>query len=147
MVGNIFGGANDAKKQDEVNDKVNIHSKAILNLVERQKNLEATGDLISEKIEMLDHNSMKEFKEIHSDMKNMRDDIRDLKQEIALIKDFNSKTNKQFKLMSPKDDVMKLEKYIDLWNPMDFVSRDELELFREKIKEDLINIVEGFLKK
>lgn len=148
MGGNIFGGGGEeAKKQEVFKDKVDIHSRAILNVVERQKNLESSVDLLGEKIELLDHNSIKEFKEIHAEMKNMREDIGDIKHELSLIKDFNSKSGKQFKLMSQKDDVKKLEKYIDLWNPMEFVVRDELNEFREKIKDDLKKIVEGFLVK
>lgn len=148
MTSNIFGGGGEeAKKQEIFKNKVDTHSKVILNIVERQKNLESSIDLLQEKIELLDHNSIKEFKEIHAEMKNIREDISDIKHQLSLIKDFNSKSAKQFKLMSQKDDVKKLEKYIDLWNPMQFVVRDELFEFREKIKDDLKKIVEGFLTK
>ena len=80
-------------------------------------------------------------------MKNAKVDVRELKTEIKKNKEFNSKITKQLKLMSTKDDVTKLEKYIDFWNPMEFVTRVELENYSDKMKKELKKIVSEFLKK
>lgn len=145
MASNIFGNSSE-KLQTEVKDKVDTHSKAILTVVEHQKDIESTVDLLSEKFDMLDQNSIKDFRKIFNDMKAIRTDLRDLKQEIEGIKEFNSKMTKQIKLMSTRDEVDKLEKYIDLWNPMGFVTRDELEENRKKIVGELKGIIEEFMK-
>lgn len=143
MSSNIFGKGDDKEKQ--FGEKVEVHSKAILNIIERHKNLESSIDLINEKIELLDHNSIKSFKKLINDQKNISSDIRDLKQDIVGIKEFNRKFTKQIKLMTTKDEVMKLEKYIDLWNPMNFATKDELQELRKQIKKDIEKIIEGFL--
>lgn len=146
MGSNIFSGGDEQKKQAEFKEKVDVHSKAILTVVERQKNLESSFDLVNEKIELLDHNSIKQFKKFNTDLKSLREDIRNIKHDIVHIKEFNLKISKQFRLVSTKDEVQKLEKYIDLWNPMDFVTRQELDDYREKMKSDFEKIIKGFLK-
>lgn len=145
MSGNIFAGK-DEKSKEEYNEKVNVHSKAILTVVERQKDLESSIDLIDEKLELLDHNSIKNFKSLFLDIKSLREDMNELKQEINKIKEFDSKVSKQIRIMTTRDEVQKLEKYIDLWNPMDFVTRGELEEIHTKTVKELRKIVEEFLK-
>ena len=112
MTNNIFGGGDD-KNSSEFKEKVDTQTKALLGLVQRQKDLESSIDLLDEKIELLDHNSIKNFKKANQDMKNIKTDMRDLKSEVENIKEFNDKVRKQLKLMSTRDDVTKLEKYID----------------------------------
>ena len=145
MSSNIFSGSGDQKKQDEFNSKVETHSKAILTIIERQKNLESSNDLLNEKIELLDHNMIKQFKQINLDIQSLREEIRDLQSSLVKIKEFNMKTSKQFKLTTTKDEIMKLEKYIDFWNPMGFVTRDELEENSNKLKKEIEEIVKNFL--
>lgn len=145
MSNNIFGNK-DLQNGEEFREKVDVHSKAILTVVERQKDLESSIDLLDEKIELLDHNSVKNFKKVFSDVKSLRSDMREIKQEIIKIQEFNSKMSKQLKLMTTVDEVMKLEKYIDLWNPMEFVTRDELKEMHNKTVEELKGVIEKFLK-
>ena len=105
MGNNIFNGNNEEKKQAEFIEKVDDHTKALLTVIQRQKDLENTLDLMNEKIELLDHNSIKNFKKSFQDLKNAKVDVRELKTEIKKNKEFNSKITKQLKLMSTKDDV------------------------------------------
>lgn len=144
MGSNIFGGGEDKNK--EYIEKIDTHSKTLVHMIERQKDVESSLDLLNEKLELLDHNSVKNFKNSFVDIKEIRSDLKDLKEQIQSIKEFNSKIVKQIRLMSSKDEVVKLEKYIDLWNPMDFVSRAELDELREKMKKDIEEILLGFLK-
>ena len=146
MSNNIFGGGDDKKKTEEFQSKVDTHSKAILTVVEKQKDIESKIDLLTDKVDLIDHNAIKNFKKVFSDIKSLRSDMTELKHEIEGMKEFNSKVTKQLKLMTTKDEVQKLEKYIDLWNPMDFVTRDELRESSDKIIDELRKIVEEFMK-
>ena len=49
----------------------------------------------------------------------MKEDIFELKSRVKKIEDFIKKMTNQMKLLSTKDEIKKLEKYIDLWNPLD----------------------------
>lgn len=144
MSNSIFG--NSAGKEGEFKDKVDTHSKALLTVTQRQKDLESTVDLLSDKLDLLDHNSVGNFKRLNQEIKGVRMEIKELRDEISLMKEFNSKVSKQMKLIATKDEVTKLEKYIDLWDPMNFLTRSEMDDFRVKIKKDFEEIIEKFLK-
>ena len=88
MTNNIFGSSD--KSQTEFKEKVDTHSKALLTVVGRQKDLESSIDLINEKIELLDHNSVKNFKKLFNEVKQVKEDMRDLKLEIRNLNEFNS---------------------------------------------------------
>ena len=57
MSSNIFGGGNE-KEQAKFNDTVETHSKALLTVVQRQKDMESSLDLLEEKLELYDHFSL-----------------------------------------------------------------------------------------
>ncbi len=144
MSSNIFGGGGEA--QTEFKEKVDTHSKALITVVERQKDIESSLDILNEKLELVDHNSIKNFKKLFEDMKSIRTDMRELKTELESLKDYSGKITKQLKIMTTKDEVLKLEKYIDLWDPMQFVTRDELKEHQKKTVDQLKKIIEEFLK-
>jgi len=143
MVNSIFG---DNKDNTETISKIATHSKAILTVTQRQKDLESKIDLMNEKMELLDHNSISNFKKINADIKSLRTDMRNLTSDIKDLKIFNTKVKKQLILMTTKDEVKKLEKYIDLWNPMSFITRDELEKTQKQTIEAIKDIIENFLE-
>lgn len=144
MATNIFGGP--TKTSPEFQEKVETHSKAILTVVERQKDLESNLDLANEKIELLDHNTVKNFKQTFQDTKSTKEEIKNLKKEIKTLKEANIKIAKQLQLMASRDEVTKLEKYIDLWNPMNFLTRDEIEDYKQTLKKEFEKIVRDFMK-
>lgn len=144
MTGNIFSTG--PKPEEQFAEKVDTHTKTLLSIIQRQKDLESTVDLINEKLELIDHNNVKNTKSNFNDIKSIRTDIKELREEIATLKELTSKVVKQMKLMSTSDEVAKLEKYIDLWNPMDFVTRQELEKYSDDVKKDLIKVIEEHLK-
>lgn len=145
MANNLFNSSS-KEQQQEFKQKIDTHSNVILNIVERQKDLESSIDNLKEKIELIDNNSIKNFKKHYNDIKSLRQDLNEVKQNIESLTEQNKKISQQMQLMANRDDVQKLERYIDLWNPMDFVTREEMDEFREKIKHDLKEMIEGFLK-
>lgn len=145
MSTNIFGNSTDEHK--EVRDKVDTHSKTILSVIQRQKDLESNFDHLSEKFGFLDHNSITNFKKAFLEIKELREDIRQVKTDLNKLKEQNQKIVKQLKLTAQVDEVKKLEKYIDLWEPLNFVTRDELNEKNQKLKEDIAKIIEEFLNK
>lgn len=138
-----FGSDN--TNSQELVSKVDLHSKSLVSVIERQKDLEGKVDLVDEKIELLDHNSIRELKRLSSDIKHLRDEIHDLKSDLDQIKEFQSKVKNQFRVMSTKDEVQKLERYIDLWNPMQFATREELKDLRDEIINHLTDDISRFL--
>lgn len=143
MSNSIF---NQNKDDDGFKDKVDTHSKAILTVTQRQKDLESAIETINQKIDLIDHNAVKGFRKAGEDVKSVRQEILEIKEELKTIKEFNSKVAKQIKLMSTSDEVKKLEKYIDLWDPMGFVTREELEEFKDSIKKSFEEVVKTLIE-
>lgn len=138
-------GSDSTQATQDLQTKIDTHSKALVSIVERQKNLESKVDIADDKIELLDHNVIKEVKSINQDIKHLRDEIHDVKDELEIIKEFQSKVKKQFKIMTTKDEVQKLERYIDLWNPMQFATHDQLLETKDKIISSITTEIEKFL--
>jgi hypothetical protein len=134
------------KPEVQMQEKVDSHTKTILTVVERQKDLESSMDLMSEKLELQDHNNIKNFKSLFSDIKQIREELREIKNDINTIKEFNSRLAKQLRIVATKSEVQKLEKYIDFWNPIGFTTREELEQSRIKTIEEIKKIVENFVQ-
>lgn len=146
MSSNIFNSGGDEKNKDFAN-KVDTHSKTLVTIIQRQKDIESLLENIHEKIDLIDHNAVTDFKKVFKKTKDVSDDISDLKSEIKKIKDYNEKLSKQLKLFSTVDEVKKLEKYVDLWDPMQFVSRDELEKELEKNRKKTVDQIAKIIEK
>lgn len=145
MSNNIFGNSDNEIHKD-VQQKVDTHSKTILSVIQRQKDLESTFDTLTEKFEFLDHNNIENFKKIFNEFKAFKSELRETKADIQKLTQQNQKIVKQLKLTAQVDEVKKLEKYIDLWDPLNFVTRDELKEHQDKFKKELTKIIEDFLK-
>ncbi len=144
MSSNLFGGG--SEKNDNFNAKVDTHSKTLVTVIQRQKDIESQLQSLNEKIDMIDHNAVGDFKKVFAKSKTIKDDISDVKAELEKIKEFQEKITKQLKLFSTVDEVKKLEKYIDLWEPLNFVTRDELEKSQRDTVEKITKILEKVLQ-
>jgi hypothetical protein len=148
MGNNLFGSGDEKNK--EFVSKVDTHSKTLVTIIQRQKDIESLLENIHEKIELIDHNAVSDFKKIFKKNKTLSDEITDLKSEFKKMQEYQEKLSKQLKLFSTTDEVRKLEKYVDLWDPMQFVGRDELDKELKKNKketvEQIAKIIETFMK-
>lgn len=144
MSNSIFGESN-KKNNQEFQSKVDTHSKTLITITQRQKDIENSLENLSEKINMVDHNTVEDIKQINNEIKQLKDEVNDIHSEIKKIKEFNEKVSKQFNYFATKDDVQKLEKYIDLWEPLNFVTRDEMKKSQDEIVQKLTSVVEKAL--
>ena len=61
-----------------------------------------------------------ELKTINSDITEIRKEIQELRDKLLLV-------IKELQIVARKDEVKVLEKYINLWNPIKFVTQNEIE--------------------
>jgi len=141
MGGSLFSGGK--KEVEEFSKEVNIHAKAIFTLAERQKQIENDYELVNEKLDLLEHNLTEIEKKENKDIKSIREEIKEIKLTLDKLKDFSLKVKKELEVIARKDEVEVLKKYIDLWNPMNFATREEIE----KVRDEIIEVIEEFLKK
>jgi hypothetical protein len=75
-------------------------------------------------------------KDLRGDIKLLTEDLVDLKRELKDIKDKLRLMSAEMKNLVSKDDFKVTERYVDMWQPMNFVTRNELnKLIEDRLKE------------
>ena len=83
-------------------------------------------------------NSQKQDK-ISKEIKMIRDDLIELKREREKTNQKMDLIIKELKLTAGKEELMTLKKYIDYWNPMNFVTQRDVErVVEEKMGERMV---------
>lgn len=98
----------------------------IADLNNRVRSLEGKYNLFGERLLVVNQNMIEEYKKIIKEMKLIGGDVQDLKKEMFKIRDVMKNVIKEMESYAKKDQMKVLEKYIDLWSPLHFVTREEL---------------------
>ncbi|MEW6063497.1 MAG: hypothetical protein AB1571_03975 [Nanoarchaeota archaeon] len=105
----------------------------IVDLNNRARVLEERYNLLRERLLVVNQNMVEEYKKVLQDIKAMNSDIRELKEELVRIKETIKEMITEMEAFARKDNLKILEKYINMWNPMNFVTEREV---RQMIKEE-----------
>lgn len=109
----------------EATQEVNL-SYVLSDLNARVRVLESKYGLFGERLLVINQNMIEEYKKMLRDMKTVQSELSELKKEIFYLKEVLNDFNKEFDMFARKDSVKVLEKYINLWNPMNFVTEKEV---------------------
>ena len=107
-------------------------SSILLSLDSRVRSSETRNLLLKERIEITDRNMIREYKKTLTEIKDINLEVKQIKNDISNIKDALKKVTKELDLFARKENLKILEKYLQIWDPMKFVTQEEL---REIIKE------------
>jgi len=104
----------------------------VASLQTRVRLAEEKSSNLNGKIELLENNFVtsnkkrnESLRELQADVLELKHEMDDLKQKILLI-------IRELKLTAGKDELATLTKYLDLWNPARFVTRDEVQKMIEE---------------
>src|SRR3989344_7013786 len=97
-----------------------------LDVNNRVRDLEGKYNLLRDRVLIINNNMIDEYKKVMSEVKIINSDIREIKSDIFKIKENLKHMIKEFELFARQEDVKFLEKYINLWNPMNFVTEQEV---------------------
>jgi hypothetical protein len=111
-------------KDAEVHGKL---TKSITNLEMRLKILEDRYANLRKKTQLTDQNMIESEKDIWEEVRNVNDDLIELKKKVNEIIHHISQMNEELKTTAKKYDLRVIENYLDLWQPMNFVTKEELE--------------------
>ena len=111
-------------------------SEDIGNLGRRLMVLEKSFTNLRGSLQVTEQNMLSKNKLFATDIRTLTSDIGDIKKEIAEIKEKILELVGELKTNAKRDEVKVLEKYINFWNPVKFVTQNEVEA-----------IVKEFLKK
>lgn len=102
----------------------------------RVRVLESKYSLFGERLLVVNQNMVGEFKKTLADLRSLQSDISEVKREVSYLKEVFSDFSKELDGFARKDNVKILEKYINLWNPMNFVTEKEVvELIRKEVSK------------
>ena len=109
----------------EIAEEVTDMSRRLRTLEERNTNLQS-------KEQLTEQNMISRNKHISTEIKTLNSEISDIKKEINEIKERIFSIINELKATAKKEEVRILEKYINLWEPVNFVTRNEVkEIIRE----------------
>jgi uncharacterized coiled-coil protein SlyX len=78
-------------------------------------------------IHVMEHNMLTEHKKLQQQMRTVQQDFDDLKKQIYEIRQQFDMIGAALRDTAKREDVVVLEKYINLWEPLQFVTRNEVE--------------------
>jgi len=101
-------------------DKLNI-------LASRVRVSEQRTSEIRNKILMIEHNMLTNHKKALTEIKSLQTQIMEMKHSMTAVQDRIITVIKELRLMASKEDVGVMKRYVELWNPMKFVSVDQVD--------------------
>jgi len=115
----------DSKKQkQDVNKEV---LRTVIDSAKRLRLLEDRYTTIRKKTQLTDQNMLETDKNFNSEFRAINDEIDKLK---ILMKEMNEKLDQlisESSGLAKRQELITLSKYVDLWKPMEFVTRAQLE--------------------
>jgi len=127
------------KKQEAVVNQAPV-SPEITKLDEvlrRLRLLEERYSSLRKKAQFTEHNMLKDAKEISTEIKTLSSTISELKNEISDLNEKMTKLSTEVSQGVSKAEFNVLAKYLDFWQPMDFLTRKEAEeMLKHKPSEE-----------
>tara|TARA_Y100000310_G_scaffold333190_1_gene410228 strand:+ start:287 stop:742 length:456 start_codon:yes stop_codon:yes gene_type:complete len=107
------------------------------NLGRRLRILEESVTNIRRALHLTEQNMLGKNKVFATEIRTLTSDTADIKSGIAEIKEKIFELIKELKETAKRDEVKVLEKYINFWNPVKFVTQNEVEaIVKELIKKN-----------
>ena len=104
-------------------------------LANRMRILEERYNLSRDRIFIINQNMIEQYKKLAADIKSINSDLKEIKSDVASIKEITKNTVKELEFFARKENLKVLEKYINMWNPLNFVTEEDvLELINKRGK-------------
>ncbi len=88
---------------------------------------------LNKKFEVLEKNMLDNFKKLNFSLHSFDSEILEVKRQVNTLNQKLDLVIKELKMTAGKDELNTLKKYLDLWNPSRFITREEVEkIFKEK---------------
>ena len=100
----------------------------------RVRSLETKYSIFGERLLIVNQNMIEEYKKIMKEMKAIDADLQKMKVELVETKSIIKSMVTEMDLFAKKGQVKVLEKYLDLWSPMHFVTEEQVnQLVEQKL--------------
>ena len=122
------------KKEKPLDPRVVHLLKDVSNLSSKLRLLEERYSNLRKKTQVSDQNMLESHKKISVEVKTSNSDVTDLRRDLNKITDEIRLIVSELKETAKKEDVIIMQRYLDLWEPLNFVTRDELERMADQLK-------------
>ncbi|MBS3103069.1 hypothetical protein J4458_06535 [Candidatus Woesearchaeota archaeon] len=112
--------------RQQMPDLSNINSD-LNNVSRRLRLLEESFTNMRRSLQVTEENMLQKNKTFATEIKTINSEINEVRNEIADVKDKILMLVQELKTAAKRDEVKVLEKYINLWNPVKFVTQNEVE--------------------
>lgn len=126
---------------EEVQEQAGLQE-FLIDMNSRVRDLEGKYNMLRDRVLIINQNMVEEYKKTLNELRVVNSDIKDIKKEMFQIKEALRHLVQEIDFFARKEDVKLLEKYINLWNPMNFTTEKEVikivqdELTRAKKEEE-----------
>ncbi len=108
----------------------------ISDLNSRVRTLENRYELLAERLLIINQNMIESHKKLSEEFTKINKELQNLKTVLTTFKETIKKLVQEISDFATKQDLKVLEKYINLWNPLNFVTSEEIEkIIDEKLKK------------
>lgn len=118
-------------------------SQVATEITNRMRVLESKQSQFNERLLLVNQNMIDSHKDSQANIKNLRSDIDELKKDLQNVKRVMKHLSEEAANFARKDNLLVLEKYINLWNPLNFVTKKELEETTRKKEPEPMQKEEG----
>ena len=130
--GGLFGSGTKEAPFD-----VSVISNEVANLSRSVRTLEERTTNLIRKSQIEEQNMLSSNKKFSGDIKSINDALHEIKKQIAEVNDHMHQVVEELKRGAKKEEVRVLQKYIEMWEPVNFVTRNEVEkIIREILEEN-----------
>ena len=104
----------------------------------RIRALEGKYSQFGERLLVVNQNMIEEYKKIMREIKAMESEFKEMHVDVTHLKETLKDFSKESELFARKNDVKVLEKYINLWDPLKFITEEDVQriIGSQKKKEE-----------
>ena len=102
----------------------------------RVRLLEQKSDNLRRHLELLDSSLIEKHKTVITEMRDVQDGMRSLRADIEFVKDLSERLAKRMEAMASREEVKVLQRYVEYWQPLSFVTRSEVKALVENILKE-----------
>jgi len=106
-------------------------------ITRRVKLLEGTIDTLRGTIKLLEQNFIREQKESRRDIKVLEEENTELRETVRATKEMMKLMVQDVRNLANKEDVEIIKKYLDMWNPVYFITREQVEKMLQEVKDSM----------
>ena len=128
--GGLFSSSSKPKPGDaqaEASKNVSSLTNSVNDLNRRLRVLEERYNNLQKKTQITEENMLSSFKKANSTITTFHDDINEFKKKIKLNDERTELIIKELKLTAKKEDFIVLNRYLELWDPVKFVTQSEID--------------------